>query len=367
MVSLTFKKIAKTLREEGVRSLFRKTGKRIRYQTRRLLQDDERLRPCWRSLKNQFDGERAFLLGNGPSLNKTPLHLLKNEHAICFNRFNIMLERLNWTPTFYMTVDNLVLNDMVEDIDEILSITEYLFLPDIHFRGENYYRKIGDRDRLCWMQQVYGRGFSTELPKVHPGGSVIYEAFQVLNYLGFKDIYMIGVDMNFRRHETAKQLAGRQTDIMSVNDDDPNHFDPRYFGKNRSYHQPEQHVIDYIMDSLAYLAEVQDDYGVHVVNAGYDSRVDYFDRVDFMSLFDYSESEQEALFDECVANASRFETAAELAASATALAPETEEWPEGVGDVITDQETGLRLLKQAVFTHIPLGPFRDRYFFVRRD
>ena len=54
----------------------------------------------WSHLKNKYKNKRVFLIGNGPSLKKTPLHFLKNEYTIVFNRFNLFFERINWIPTF---------------------------------------------------------------------------------------------------------------------------------------------------------------------------------------------------------------------------------------------------------------------------
>ena len=82
----------------------------------------------WKRLKGKYKGKRVFLIGNGPSLNKTPLYLLKDEYTMCFNRFEIMLERLNWTPNFFMSVDYLVLVDLIKDIDVVLNHCEYAFV-----------------------------------------------------------------------------------------------------------------------------------------------------------------------------------------------------------------------------------------------
>src|SRR6478672_786737 len=65
----------------------------------------------WQLLKNKYRGERIFIIGNGPSLNKTPLYLLQDEYTMCFNRINLMYERVNWKPDFYVVVDDLVIKD----------------------------------------------------------------------------------------------------------------------------------------------------------------------------------------------------------------------------------------------------------------
>ena len=42
---------------------------------------------------------RCFVLGNGPSLNKTPLHLLENEYSWGVNQVHMIYPHTTWRPT----------------------------------------------------------------------------------------------------------------------------------------------------------------------------------------------------------------------------------------------------------------------------
>lgn len=359
-----YSKIKLTFKREGFGAVLLKSRRRIRYAFLRLMISDKASQAKWMKLKNKFKGKRVFLIGNGPSLNKTPLYLLKDEYIMCFNRFHIMLERLNWQPNFYATVDNLVLSDMVDEIDDVLLKTEYVFLPDVHFRGQQYYKKIGDREKIYWLKQVFGQGFSAELPKVYPGGSVIYEGFQILNYLGFKDIYFLGVDMNFKIHDTAKSISSNETDIISQGDDDPNHFDPRYFGKNKRYHQPEEYIVKYIIQNLEYLSKVMSKHNMNIVNVGYDSKVSCFPKKNFEDLFEYTNEEKERLLNQCFENNSNYKSVSEFINDSSLVSTFIN--IESVGNFYTNLELGLKLIQKAVFTHIPIGPYNGQYYFVKR-
>lgn len=364
-MSLLYRKFLTTLREEGVFSLYRKAWRRMQYALLRQIYPSDRYLDSWRAIKGRFKGERAFLIGNGPSLNKTPLHLLRGEWTMCFNRFYLMLERLNWTPDFYVAVDNLVLNDLLEEIDQVFSVADSVFLPDIHFRGEKYFEQIGSRDGLYWLCQKHGQGFSTELPEVFIGGSVIYEGFQILKHLGFEEIYMIGVDMNFTTHETAKQLDGDRTDIVSQADDDPNHFDPRYFGKDRSYHQPEPYVVEFMLDQLDYVADQMEGLGLRIYNAGYDSKVECFPEVEFRSLFDVDEEEELELINQCFRQNTHFNAADEFEEAAS-FVDGTVLRRKPDGNYFMNADEGAKCVSNAVFSHIPIGPFQGKYYFVQR-
>ncbi len=359
-------KIVITLQREGFVVLFKKIFRRANYKIKRHLKNNKPNRNRWRHLKGKYKGERVFLLGNGPSLNKTPLYFLKNEYTMCFNHFNILDERLNWFPDFYMSTDNLVVHDIIKSVDSIADKSKFVFLPDIHFRGDNFIKKTKNLENLFWLEQIHGQGFSTELPKVNLGGSVIYEGFQVLNYLGFKEIYFIGVDMNFQTHTSVKNINAGETDIISEEDDDPNHFDPRYFGKNKKFHQPEDYVVNFILNNLKYLSKVADKFNLRIFNAGYDSKVEFFPKVDFKDFFNLSMEEKESLFNECLSQNTSYKSVSDFLKDSQSLS-EKSEFKNTLGNFSINEEQGIALIAKAVFSHIPFGPYKNRYYFVKRD
>lgn len=359
-------KVVTTLVRDGFRSVRKKSYNR--YKAWRLSRkiDLERETERWRIIKDRYKGKRVFVIGNGPSLNKTPLYLLKNEYKMCFNRFNIMHERLNWTPDFYLTTDNLVLSDLICELDEIVPLTTYSFFPGIHFRGHNYIKDLTKYPNIFWTLQIVRKGFSERLPKIYPGGTVIYEGFQILNHLGFSEIYLVGVDMNYRIHDTAKKLEDTGVDIISQNDDDPNHFDPRYFGKNRKYHQPEKYVIENTVKYLNYIASrvISDDF--RIINVGFDSKLESFPKQEFHTLFDFSLNEKKEIFLNLLSKVADFNFNGDLA-----LYPFSEynsdKKLESLGSFVCSLDTALSIINQAIFTHIPVGPFEDKYYFINRN
>ncbi len=360
------KKVYNTIIHEGVSSIANKIRIRLAYKFKRFLNSNAQNKTEWEKVKGKYKGKRAFLIGNGPSLNKTKLFYLKNEYTLCFNRFNIMAERTNWLPSFYMITDNLVLDDMVKDLEEINEKVEYAFYPDIHFRGTNFKRRIKNESNVLWLEQKHGQGFSTSLPEAHLGGSVIYEGFQTLKHLGFDEIYFIGVDMNFKIHEEVESINGKQSDIVSKKDDDPNHFDPRYFGKNRKYHQPKDYIVQFIIKNLKYLSTVTEKNNLKIYNAGYDSKIDFFPRVDFEDLFAYSEAEKKDLLNECFRNNTSFKSVDDFKTAAT-FVESKDETGNSISDFFTSEDLGITLISSTIFTHLPLGPYDGLYFFVKRN
>lgn len=365
LVKFLSNKLINTFQREGIKGIYIKSRRRIKSSFLRLTINNKDNKQSWKGLKNRYSGERVFLIGNGPSLNKTPLYLLKDEFTMCFNRFNLLTERINWNPTFFVITDNLVLTDLLTELDSIVSNSEYSFFPDIHFRGEKFIDKIEQKSNILWINQLFGKGFSTKLPKVYPGGSVIYEGFQILKHLGFKEIIMIGVDMSFQIHKTAKYLDPRSVDIVSEKDDDPNHFDPRYFGKNRKYHQPEDFVIQNIIDNLNFLGKDMGKYDVRIINSGYDSKVTSFPKVEFEGLFSYSQKERGNLVAPLLIKDTIFKSINEFESNSIFL-DNSNIWNNDTGNFYTNIDLGLNLINKVIFTHIPIGPYNNKYYFKKR-
>lgn len=361
------KKILDTYKREGALTVIKNTFYRLSYYFIRFFERKSKNNQ-WGAVKNKYKGRRVFLLGNGPSLNETPLFMLKDEYVICFNRFYIMRERLNWTPKFYMCVDNLVLEDLAPEIEEIVKDIKYAFFPDRHFRNKNIKKRFPNLPNILWMKPIFGTGFSNHLPKVNLGGSVIYEGMQVMNYLGFDEIILLGVDMNFQIHQTAKPIGNvRGTDITSQDDDDPNHFDPRYFGKGRSYHQPKKHVIENIIKNLNFIGENQKKYNTNIINAGLNSKVYSFPKKDFLSFFNKTKDEVRQLFDELMIEKAGI-TSSEFESEFAFV--EDENGLKAVDrktSFYSTKDYGLKLISNKVYHYIALGPYDNKYYFILKE
>jgi hypothetical protein len=361
-------KILLTYKREGIFSVITKAYYRISYTLFRAFENSSKEASRWEKIKEIYKGKRVFLIGNGPSLNETPLYMLKNEYVLCFNRFYIMNERLNWKPDFYMCVDDLVLNDLAAEISPIIKEAKYAFFPDRHFRSKNFKKILPNLANIYWLQPIFGQGFSNNLPKVNQGGSVIYEGMQAMHHLGFDEIILLGVDMNFKIHDTAKAIGNKRgTNITSQDDDDPNHFDPRYFGKNRSYHQPKVHVIDNILKNLNFLGKNMKLYAVNIINAGFNSKVESFPIKEFYSLFNKTENEIKEIFEELLKeksgkSISDFESEFPLINEKNSLLQ-----LKYVKSFYTCKRLGVELARKKIHDYLPLGPYDDKYYFVLRN
>lgn len=248
--------------------------------------DDDRQR--LRALKNKYKGERIFIVGNGPSINRMPLHLLKDEFTFGVNRIYLLYDRITWRPTFYTANDWRVVPDVA---DEINALTGSTFFFDQRFRGllregsdVYFYEHAGAPSGAA----VAERGFSYDLGHGARGaGSVIGSAIQIAFHLGFDPIYLIGCDLGYRVSDSVVQEGedrfgnGVKLHLTSTLDDDPNHFDPRYFGAGRRWHDPnvKRMVEGHIQCHTGVLAA-----GRRIYNATVGGDLAVYERVDFVEV-----------------------------------------------------------------------------------
>lgn len=311
----------------------------------------------WKSIKNTYRGKRIFIIGNGPSLNETPLYLLKDEFTMCFNRFGLMLERLNWVPNFYAVTDNLVIKDTYEEINStILPIVDMAFFPDIHPSNVEFTKYINKNDNVYWLNTDKSN-FSDNLPACGINKTVVNAGMQIAVYLGFTEIYLLGVDMVFDSHKVIKI---NQRDWIST-ENDMNHFDPRYFDKGRKYHNPTTTEMLKRFDQAFVFFESR---GIKIYNAGIGGKLETFRRVDISSLFNFSDDKIKSILDECFVLQQRGITFQEIQEKAKPFTGNLQEQTEIIQMPL---EQGCKLLFQLIERYIPIGPYKGLYYFLKRE
>lgn len=359
MLSL-IKKGIKTIQNDGAKVFFVRVFNYLLVKKKRLFlkKDPENLEK-WRLLKDKYKGERLFVIGNGPSLNKTPLYLLKDEYTMCFNRFNLMYERLGWKPDFYVVIDDLVVKDTYAEINkEILPTVKYAFFPDIHPSNVDFTSYIDHKENVHWFI-ADKPAFQADLPNCGHNKTVVNAGLQIAAWLGFTDIYLIGVDMTFD-NQKIKKLNSRN---WVAEEDDNNHFDPRYFSKGRKYHNPTVHeMIEKFEDGKAFF----DKMGVRVYNAGIGGKLEVFPRVDFLSLFkDLDKQKIESLLTDTEPLNKDAITFSFLKENAHRI-KDLSNGALDAGVLVAPAELGANLIPKLMDKFIPVGPYEDDYYFIKR-
>jgi hypothetical protein len=214
-------------------------------------------------------GHRCFILGNGPSLNRTDLRPLREEFTFGMNRVYLLFPRLGFTTTYYVCVNTLVIEQCAADI-AALSLPRF-----VTWRG----RRWLSGDPGCIFLDTDYRGqptFSEDATgRVFEGSTVTYVALQLAFFMGFDEVILIGVD-----HHFATQGAANATVVSQG--DDPDHFDSGYFGRGFRWQLPDLEASEaaYRMARRAFESA-----GRKVLDATPGGKLTVFPKVEYQGLF----------------------------------------------------------------------------------
>ena len=221
------------------------------------------------SLKDSRRGERCFVIGNGPSLKQTDLSRLRNENTIGMNRIYLMFPELGFETSYLVTVNDLVIEQCAGDLQN-LGMPRF-----VSWRSRQWLRP---GPNLYFLHTTYtGPKFAKDVTgRLWEGATVTYVSLQLAYHLGFSEVILIGVDHSF----TSK---GKPNTTVVSQGDDPNHFDPGYFGKGFRWQLPDLDTseVAYQRARLAFEAD-----GRRIMDATVGGKLQVFPKVDYASLFE---------------------------------------------------------------------------------
>ena len=245
------------------------------------LYEDELARvhtPRLKALKEKHQGaQRCFIIGNGPSLNQTDLDVLENETTFAVNGFFLKSRKMSWTPTYYLVEDHLVAEDRHHWINNFKGPTK-LFPAYLAYCIDNADDVIffNHRPRKSYPD---GFDFSLEADKItYTGCTVTFTAMQLAAYMGFQEIYLIGVDADYAIPADAQKGGAYATGVLDMQSADPNHFDPSYFGRGHRWHDPQ---VDKMIQAYEEAERVVTANGQRIFNAGVGGKLEIFERKPF--------------------------------------------------------------------------------------
>ena len=232
---------------------------------------------------------RAFIIGNGPSLKRTPLDLLRGEVTFAMNRIHKIYDQTFWRPTYWVYTD-------IQDMRQEEWINDCLF----HL-GQKYHSFIWSnlttmielergpwdywKTNVTWIPLCRKhvsmdsaspkRPNAWHLPTLCKFGTSAAIALQLAVLKGFNPIYVVGMDLGF------KPLGERQKTW-----EDPNHFTPDYGvwdmhckdaicagRKNNTHHHAHKMAKKYC-----------DENGIQIYNATLGGELEVYERVDLQEV-----------------------------------------------------------------------------------
>jgi len=235
-------------------------------------------------LKDKHRGQKCIIIGNGPSLNKTDFELLRGVATFGVNGIFYADERLPEPLSFYVVEDTKVFE---ENTEAVLAygreragtfLLPTLYSPKL---GENdspilfrmnggFYRK--DDPSFCRPR------FSTNAAEaLYCGQSVTIINLQLAYWMGFSEVGLIGMDFSYAVPQ-GTQVSGIHYTSAG---DDPNHFDPRYFGAGKTWKDPQLHRV---LANYQLAKAIFESDGRRIVNCTVGGALEAFDRVDLATF-----------------------------------------------------------------------------------
>lgn len=230
------------------------------------------------SLRNSCTGRRCFFIGNGPSLTAADLTTLhkNNEITFAFNRIYNIFDQTEWRPTYYISQDEKMLAGCIDivnscGLNEKLIPIQLKWYHNLEVSGATYFN-IAHQD----AENPLDFRFSDDIAReIYNSSTCMYTAAQIAAYMGFTEIYFIGVDHHFQISQNNK---GEIVVDNTVKD---------YFTDKYNEDKDKLYIPNTEKSTLTYIAMKHhcDRRGIKVYNATRGGKLEVFPRVDFDALF----------------------------------------------------------------------------------
>jgi hypothetical protein len=192
----------------------------------------------------------------------------------------LIFDETNWRPTYYSVEDHLVFQQNIDKIKSLQGTTK--IFPDYS------YDFFGDDPRIIYFCFPHNGnpddplasddfpGFSNDAANaVFWGSTIVYTQLQLAVHMGFKEIYLIGVDSHYI-------LPPQKKDSYYISEGEKNHFHPDYRTPGEKWNQPN---LDVHMRSFHCAKNYCEGTGIKVFNATRGGKLEIFKRIDLDSLF----------------------------------------------------------------------------------
>ena len=234
--------------------------------------DDWKLYCGIRPLKDIYKGQACVVIGNGPSLkveDLTKLHELGIPTLAC-NRIHLIFPQTPWRPDYYFMSDEKLVKQYDDNVPDIP--VDHRLFPKQHrgqIRNGRFY------NTLCFDYEKEGK-FSLDAAKgIYPAASVTTEMIQFAYYMGFSEIYLIGVDFSYA-------VTQKVDDKTYAYQGENNYFIPGYLKPGEVADMPNVNANLLGFHAARQAIEAQ---GRKIQNATRGGKLEVFERVDLDMLF----------------------------------------------------------------------------------
>lgn len=215
-------------------------------------------------LKDKHIGETTFIVATGPSLCISDLDTLYRNKIKCIsmNKIFYSFDKTKWRPEYYMVEDQNVIQQNLNSILKVPNEVRHVFMVENGYAGE--IPKVISQYHLGLTNSLDEfPSFSNDASRViYWGGTITYACIQLAVYLGFKKIYLLGVDADYSK---IGQVGGH-----FYEKEDSQFFKPAEIESLKAYNRAKQFA---------------EEHGIKIFNATRGGKLEIFERANFDELF----------------------------------------------------------------------------------
>lgn len=223
-----------------------------------------------KSLKGTHNGERCFIVGSGPSLTIEQLEAIKNEDSFGANRIYKVFDKTLWRPKYYVIQDRY---DETKGVYEKLG-TKYIFVSDFYWKEHG----MSNHRAICYhikraLKQTSDLPYSVDVSQyVQAASTVTYTMIQLATYMGYKELYLIGMDHIYANVTNDKGVIIQRNNVRThaFEDEKPNEVVAN---------------IAYMEDAYRTARKYCEANNIKIYNATIGGSLEVFERKDFWELY----------------------------------------------------------------------------------
>lgn len=255
----------------------RKLTQRLDRETRDVLEKNK-------ALGGRHSGERVFLLGCGPSIKSQNLKPLQNEICMSVSNFFVHPDFETINPAYHILsgrhepITEEAWSDWVKEVDtatrEATILTPLTDRPQIVREGLFPDRRLHYLNTKGTETDIIRSGILLDRGLLH--GGVLVLAVQVLIYMGFKQIYLLGFDQDqVLNYQKSRHFYGEEESAMTRGGYSEWFYED--FGRCCMFYVE-------IWDQLRVIRRVAENAGVEIINATSGGCLDLFPRAVYEEL-----------------------------------------------------------------------------------
>ena len=199
-----------------------------------------------------------------------------NEITFAFNRIYNIFDETKWRPTFYISQDEKMLGGCVEIVDELDLPVKFIPIQLQWYHGINIHDAIYFNMNWQTLGNPEDYLFSDNVAReVACASTGMYTAAQFAAYMGFTEIYLIGVDHHF-------QISQNNQGEIVIDNSVKDYFSEKYNEDKAQLYIPNTEKSTETYVAMKMKCERK---GIKVYNATRGGKLEVFPRVQFDELF----------------------------------------------------------------------------------